>query len=278
MGGRSEVDSRATVTSANKYSSWIVPLPLRLSLLGFPLPSIVLLVVAPLGFLLAPGIAAGVTTCVPLDAPVPFYVPDQLLRAFLALRKLVSRELVAGYEQVHVVVALAPAFAPGVAVDRPAVWVLPSLPVVGPLPGEVAEVLVRKALAVLWRDDDVYVLGGPGTAVLGEVLALLFGPLSLVVAAAVGLLDEALLVSGVLYLAPFALAGGLFALLALLGSPRDVAGAAGSALRTPRGVGVGDVVDVGVQAADLTAKASPGKGLTRESWRPLASCAFCRSP
>jgi hypothetical protein len=102
----------------------------------------------------------------------------------------------------------------------------------------VAEVLVRKALAVLGRDDDVYVLGDSGTAVLGEVLVLLFGPLSLVVAAAVGLLDEALFVSGVLYLAPFALAGGLFALLALLGPPRYVAGAAGGALRTPSGVGV----------------------------------------
>jgi hypothetical protein len=176
-----------------------------------------------------------------------------------------------------VVVTLAPAFAAGIAVDGPDVWALPSFPVVGPLPGEVAEVLVRKALAVLWRDDDVDVLGGPGTAVLGEVLALLFGPLSLVVAASVGFLGETLLVSCVLYLAPFALASGLFALLALLGPTRYVAGAAGGALRTPRGVGVGDFVDVGAQGADLTAKASPGKGLTRESWRPPASCASCRS-
>jgi hypothetical protein len=164
-----------------------------------------------------------------------------------------------------VVVAIAPAFAPGVAVDRPDVWVLPSFPVVGPLPGDVAEILVLKALAVLRRDDEVDVLGGPGTAVLREVLALLFGPLSLVVAAVVGLLDEALLVSGVLYLAPFALAGGLFALLAFLGPPRDVARAAGGALRAPRGVGVGDVVDVGAQGAGLMAEASSGKGLIRES-------------
>jgi len=111
----------------------------------------------------------------------------------------------------------------------------------------VAEVLVRHALAVLWRDHDVDVLGGTGTSVLREVLALLIGPLSPVVAAAVGLLDEALLVPGVLYLAPRGLAGGLPALLALLGPPRDVAGAAGGALRTSRGVGVGDVVDVGAQ-------------------------------
>lgn len=69
------------------------------------------------------------------------------------------------------------------------------------------------------------VLGGPGAAVLGEVLALVFGPLSLVVAAAVGLLDEALLVPRVLYLAPRGLAGGLFPLLAPLGPAGDVAGA-----------------------------------------------------
>src|SRR5215203_3884518 len=143
--------------------------------------------------------------------------------------------------------------------DRPDVWVLPSFPVVGPLSGNVAEVLVRHALAVLWRDHDVDVLGGTGTSVLREVLALLIGPLSPVVAAAVGLLDEALLVSGV-----------LFALLALLGPPRDVAGAAGGALRTSRGVGVGDVVDVGTQGAGLMAEGSPGKVLTRASWRPPA--------
>jgi hypothetical protein len=167
-----------------------------------------------------------------------------------------------------VVVALAPAFAAGVAVDRPDVWVLPSFPVVGPLSGDVAEVLVRQALAVVWRDDYVDVLGGRRAAVLGEVLALLFGPLPLVVAAAVGLLDEALLVSGVLDLAPFALAGGLFSLLALLGSPRDVAGAAGGALRTASDVGVGDVVDVGAQGAGLTmASALP----SRPGSTPLAA-------
>jgi hypothetical protein len=167
-----------------------------------------------------------------------------------------------------VVVALASTFAAGIAVDRPDVWVLPSFPVVGPLLRDVAEVLLRQALAVLWRDDDVYVLGGRGTAVFSEVLALLFGPLPLVVAAAVGLLDEALLVSGVLDLAPFALAGGLFSLLALLGSPRDVAGAAGGALRTASDVGVGDVVDVGAQGAGLTlASALP----SRPGSTPLAA-------
>jgi hypothetical protein len=176
-----------------------------------------------------------------------------------------------------VVVALAPAFAAGVAVDRPDVWVLPARPVVGPLSGNLAEILVGDAPTVLRRDDDVDVLGGSGTAVPGEVLALLLCSLAFLIAAAVGLLDEALLVSGVLYLAPRGLTGGLFTLLALLGPPRYVAGAAGGALRTPRGVGVGDFVDVGAQGADLTAKASPGKGLTRESWRPPASCASCRS-
>jgi hypothetical protein len=184
-----------------------------------------------------------------------------------------------------VVVALAPAFAPGVAVDRPDVWVLPSFPVVGPLPGDVAEVLVRKALAVLRRDDDVNVLGGPGTAVLGEVLALLFGPLPLVVAAAVGLLDEALLVSGVLYLAPGGLAGGLFSLLAFLGSPRDVAGSPRCAARVASGVGVGDVVDVGAQGEGLTlAKAfakvtlpsRPGDALGGAP-RQRASCGWRRA-
>jgi len=152
-----------------------------------------------------------------------------------------------------VVVALATTFAAGIAVDRPDVGVLPSFPVVGPLPGDVAEVLLRQALAVLGRDDDVYVLGGRRATVFGEVLALLPGVLTFLVAAAVGLLDEALLVPGVLYLAPFALAGGLFALLALLGPSRDIAGAAGGALRTSRGVGVGDVVDVGAQGAGLMA-------------------------
>lgn len=159
--------------------------------------------------------------------------------------------------------------------ESPDVWVLPSFPVVGPLSGYVAEVLLRQTLAVLWRDDDVDVLGGPGTAVLGEVLALLFGPLSPVVAAAVGLLDEALLVSGVLYLAPCGLAGWLFALLTLLGPPRYVAGAAGGALGTARGVGVGDVVDVGAQCEALTLAKTlpsrPGGALGGAPWQS-ASC------
>jgi hypothetical protein len=145
-------------------------------------------------------------------------------------------------------------------VDRPDVWVLPARPVVGPLSGNLAEILVGDTPTVLRRDDDVDVLGGRRAAVLGEVLALLFGPLPLAVAAAVGLLDEALLVSGVLDLAPRGLAGGLFSLLALLGSPRDVAGAAGGALRTSRGVGVGDVVDVGAQDEGLIlAKTLPSR-------------------
>jgi hypothetical protein len=159
-----------------------------------------------------------------------------------------------------VVVSLAPAFAARIAVDRPDVWVLPARPVVGPLSGNLAEILVGDAPAVLRRDDDVDVLGGRRAAVFSEVLALLFGPLPLVVAAAVGLLDEALLVSGVLYLAPRGLAGGLFTLLALLGPPRYVAGAAGGALRTSRGVGVGDVVDVGAQDEGLIlAKTLPSR-------------------
>jgi hypothetical protein len=164
-----------------------------------------------------------------------------------------------------VVVALAPALAPGVAVDRPDVWVLPARPVVGPLSGNLAEILVGDAPTVLRRDDDVYVLGGRRATVPGEVLALLPGVIAFLVAAAVSFLDEALLVSSVLDLVPGGLAGGLFALLALLGPTRYVAGAAGSALRTARGVGVGDVVDVGAQAADLTARALPGKGHTRAS-------------
>jgi hypothetical protein len=159
-----------------------------------------------------------------------------------------------------VVVALAPALAAGVAVDRPDVWVLPARPVVGPLSGNLAEILVGDAPTVLRRDDDVDVLGGSGTAVPGEVLALLLCSLAFLIAAAVGLLDEALLVSGVLYLAPRRLAGGLFTLLALLGPPRYVAGAAGGALRTSRGVGVGDVVDVGAQDEGLIlAKTLPSR-------------------
>jgi hypothetical protein len=70
------------------------PLPLRSALLEFPLPVLACLVAAPFGFLLAPVVPPGI----PLDAPEPFYVPDQLLRAFLALPELVSGELVAGYE------------------------------------------------------------------------------------------------------------------------------------------------------------------------------------
>ena len=179
------------------------------------------------------------------------------------------------------VVALTPTFAARIAVDRPDMGVLPSFSVVGPLPGDMVEVLLRKALAVLWRDDDVDVLGCPGTAVLGKVLALLFGPLPLLVTAAVGLLDEALLVSGVLYLAPRGLAGGLFALLALLGPPRYVAGAAGGALRTSRGVGVGDVVDVGAQGEGLIlARALPSRpgvaSLASRPWRRALAARFLR--
>jgi hypothetical protein len=159
-----------------------------------------------------------------------------------------------------VVVALAPAFAAGIAVDRPDVWVLPARPVVGPLSGNLAEILVGDAPAVLRRDDDVDVLGGRRATVSCEVLAPLPGVLAFLVAAAVGLLDEALLVSGVLYLAPRGLTGGLFTLLALLGPPRYVAGAAGGALRTSRGVGVGDVVDVGAQDEGLIlAKTLPSR-------------------
>jgi hypothetical protein len=173
---------------------------------------------------------------------------------------------------VHVVVALAPTFAAGIAVDRPDVWVLPSFPVVGPLPRDVAEVLLRQALAVLGRDDDVDVLGGRRATVSCEVLALLFGPLPLVVAAAVGLLDEALLVPRVLDVPPVALAGGPFSLLALLGPPRDVAGAAGGALRASRGVGVGDVVDVGAQGEGLTlARALPSRPGGALGGTPLAA-------
>jgi hypothetical protein len=146
-----------------------------------------------------------------------------------------------------VVVAISPSLAPGVAVDRPDVGVLPARAVVGPLPSDPLEVFVGDAPAVLWRDHDVDVLGGSWATVSCEVLASLPSFLSLLVAAAVGLLDEALLVPGVLYLSPRGLAGGLPALLALLGPPRDVAGAAGGALRTSRGVGVGDFVDVGAQ-------------------------------
>ena len=239
-----------------------MPLPLRLALLDFPLPGITGLVAAPFGFPFAPG--------VPLDAPEPLYVPNQILGAFLALLKLGFGELVAGYEQVHVIVALAPAFAPRVAVDRSDVWVLPPFPVVGPLPGEVAEVLLCQALAVLGRDEDVDVLGGRRATVLGEILAILFGPLPLVVAAAVRLLDEALLVPRVLDVPPVALAGGPFSLLALLGPPRDVAGAAEGALRASRGVGVGDVVDVGAQDEGLTLARvlpSPPGALGGAPWR-----------
>ena len=45
------------------------------------------------------------------------------------------------------VVALAPAFAARIAVDRPDVWVLPARPVVGPLSGNLAEILVGDAPA-----------------------------------------------------------------------------------------------------------------------------------
>src|SRR5215207_10003509 len=112
----------------------------------------------------------------------------------------------------------------GVAVDCSDVGVLPSGFVVGPLPGYLVEVLVSHALAVLGRDHHVGVLGGPRAAVLGEVLALFFGPLAPVVPAAVGLLDEPLLLSRVLDLAPLALAGGLHSLLALLAAEIRAAG------------------------------------------------------
>jgi hypothetical protein len=93
MSNDSEAHSWATITSANKYL-WIAPLPLRLALLDFPLPGITGLVAAPFGFPFAPGVPPDV----PLDAPEPLYVPNQLLGAFLALLELVFGELVAGYE------------------------------------------------------------------------------------------------------------------------------------------------------------------------------------
>jgi hypothetical protein len=92
MSNDSEAHSWATVTSANKYL-WIAPLPLRLALLDFPLPGITCLAAASFGFLLVSDISPGV----PLDAPEPLYVPDQLLGDLLALRQFVLGELVAGY-------------------------------------------------------------------------------------------------------------------------------------------------------------------------------------
>lgn len=136
-----------------------------------------------------------------------------------------------------------------VAMHRPDVGILLPGLVMHPLTGDTLEVLIGHALTVLRRDHHMHVLGRSGASVVREFLTVSFRSLALLVAPPVGLLHKTLPVAHMLDLTPFALAGRLPTLFAVFPTKvwpaGDVACPATGALVAARGVGVGDVEDVG---------------------------------